>query len=294
MNERELRIFYRVAQTLNMTEVSKDLYMTQPAVSQTIRELENELGNKLFDRIGKKLFLTRTGAVFFSYVRRILNLYDECRKSISDMNELKTGQLKIGASTTIGIYILTDVIGRYTRLNTDIDVSIIIENTKNIADLILENKIDFAFVEGPVHAEEIIVEPFCDDELTIITHPSHPWANAQIIDIQEIQSEKFIMRESGSGTREVFEEMLNNNGINLNIGLELGNTEAIKKAVEVGLGVSCLSKRAVQSKVQRGQLAAISLNGIKISRKLNLIYHRDKYLSNLFKHFIEFAKNNHK
>lgn len=290
MNERQLKIFYEVATRLNMTEVANCLYMSQPAISQTIKELESEFGVKFFDRIGKKLYLTSEGETFFKYTRRILNLYDECAKSIGSLKDLKNGQLKIGASTTIGIYILTDLIGKYTKQNKNLDISIIIENTKNIADLILENKIDFAFVEGPVHSDEIQVSEFCDDELVIITSPEHHWATKATIEPKGIENEKLIMRESGSGTREVFENILNSNNINYKISLELGNTEAIKKAVEVGLGVSCISQRAVQREVSSGKLAVIKLNNIRISRKLNLIWHKDKYISNLFNNFIDFCR----
>ena len=290
MNERQLRIFYEVATKLSMTESANALFVTQPAISQTIKELEKEYCVKFFDRIGKKLYLTSDGETFLQYVRRILNLYDECNKTIKNSKDLKSGQLKIGASTTIGIYILTDIIGKYTKLHKGIDVSIIIENTQNISNLILENKIDFAFVEGPVHSDEIVVKEFCDDELVIITSPEHHWASLKEIDIKEIEQEKIIMREQGSGTREIFEKLLISQNINLKSSLELGNTEAIKKAVEAGLGISCISKRAVQRENEYGKLAIVDLNGIKITRKLNLIFHKDKNISNLFSSFIEYCK----
>ncbi|MDK2919414.1 MAG: hypothetical protein PWQ37_2147 [Candidatus Petromonas sp.] len=290
MNERKLRIFYEVAVKLNMTEVAKKLYISQPAVSQTIKEIEEEFGVKFFDRIGRKLYLTYEGKVFLNYVRRILNLYDECSKTIKDIKGLKKGKLKIGASTTIGIYILTDIIGKFTKKHKEVDTSITIENTKIITDMILENKIDFAFVEGPVYSDEIIVEKFCNDELVFITPPDHPWSKLKSIDMKKIAEEKIIMREQGSGTREIVENVLNTNGIHYKVDFELGNIEAIKKAVEAGLGISCISKRCIKKEVEDGRLAVIRLKRIRIIRKLNLIYHKDKYLSNLFNEFINFAK----
>lgn len=291
MNERQLKIFYEAATKLSMTEAANILFMTQPAVSQTIKELENEYGIKFFDRIGKKLYLTNDGETFLKYVRRILNLYDECEKELKNSKNLKSGQLKIGASTTIGIYILTDIIGKYTKLNKGIDVSIIIENTKNISNLILENKIDFAFVEGPVHSDEIMVKDFCDDELVIIASPEHPLADKKEIHINEIQKEKIIMREQGSGTREVFEKVLIASNIAPKFSLELGSTEAIKKAVEAGLGISCISKRAIQREVEYKKLAIVKIKDIKIIRKLNLIYHKDKNFSNLYDSFIAYCRD---
>lgn len=292
MNERQLKIFYEVATRLSMTDAANSLFMTQPAVSQTIKDLETEYGVSFFDRIGKKLYLTHDGDIFLSYARRILNLCDECSKEIMSSKDLKTGQLRIGASTTIGIYILTDIIGKYTKENKGIDVSITIENTNNIVNLILENKIDFAYVEGPVHSDEIIVEDFCDDELVVITSVEHPFAKQKSIDIKSLEKEKIIMREKGSGTREVFESLLMSNNITIGKSLELGNTEAIKKAVEAGLGISCISSRAVQREAEYGKFAIIKLNDVKILRKLSVIYHEDKNLSELFKSFMQYSREN--
>lgn len=292
MNERQLKIFYEVATKLSMTEAANSLFMSQPAISQTIKDLEKEYCVNFFDRIGKKLYLTNDGEIFLSYARRILNLCDECSKEIKSSKDLKTGQLRIGASTTIGIYILTDIIGKYTKANKGIDVSITIENTINIVNLILENKIDFAYVEGPVHSDEIIVEDFCDDELVVITSVEHPFAKQKSIDIKYLEKEKVIMREKGSGTREVFENLLASKNITIGKSLELGNTEAIKKAVEAGLGISCISRRAVQREVEYGKLAIINLNDIKILRKLSVVYHKDKNLSDLFKSFLQYSREN--
>ena len=237
MNERKLKIFYEVATQLNMTEAAEKLYISQPAISQTIRELETEFEVKFFDRIGKKLYLTQEGELFLQYVRRILNLYTECSQTIRDSNGLKKGKLNVGASPTIGIYILTELVGKFQKANKEIEVTIHIENTRTIADLILKNRIDFAFVEGAVYSNEITVENFWDDELVFIVSPDHPWALKEQVAASEIEQERFIMREQGSGTREVVENALRQVGVNYHLGMELGNTEAIKKAVEAGLGM---------------------------------------------------------
>ncbi|OFI06613.1 HTH-type transcriptional regulator CysL [Clostridium acetireducens DSM 10703] len=292
MNERAFRVFYEVAVMLNMTEVANKMYISQPAVSQTISELEKHLNVKLFDRMGKRLYLTHEGEIFLTYVRRILNIYDEGIKLVKDMNEFKMGKMKIGASTTIGIYVLPDIIGKFIRKYKNIDVSIAIENTKIIANMILENKIDFGFVEGPVYQDEIICKNFCQDELVLIVPSDHNWASLQEIDINDIPKEKMVMREKGSGTREVFENLMNSNNINYKIAFELGNTEAIKKAVEAGLGMSCISKRCVENEVRQNKISVVKLKNIDIKRNFSLIYHKDKYISKLFNEFIEFAKIN--
>lgn len=291
MNERKLRVFYEVATKLNMTEVANQLFISQPAISQTIRELENDFGVQFFDRIGKKLYLTHEGELFLNYARRILNLYDDCFKTLKDTNELKSGKLRIGASTTIGIYILPEIIGKFYQEYKDIEVSITIENTKIIKDMILKNQMDFAFVEGPVFTEEITEEFFCHDELVFITPPHHPWTQFDEIDLKQIENSKIIMREQGSGTREVFEEALKAFDVNFNVKFELGNTEAIKKAVEADLGISCISLRCVEKEAADGSIAIAKLKGLRIMREFHLIYHKDKYLSKLFNLFINFCRS---
>jgi len=291
MNERRLRVFHEVAMRLNMTEAANSLFISQPAISQTIRELEDDFGVKLFDRIGKKLFLTYEGDIFLTFVRRILNLYDDCSKTMRDLGQLTKGKLRIGASTTIGIYVLPDIIGKFSQIHPDMEISIAIENTKIISEMILQNKIDFAFVEGPVKSEEIIDADFANDEMFFITPPDHPWAKFREVDIHEVEKTKIIMREKGSGTRNELENLFRDQEVNYQIDFEMGNTEAIKKAVEAGLGVSCVSGRCIQREAQEGRLAVVRLRGIRIMREFRLIYHRDKFLSRLFNLFIDFSRH---
>ncbi len=290
MNFRKLKIFYETAQHLNMTKVAKEMYISQPSISQSINELESELGVKLFDRIGKKLYLTHEGEVFLNYTRRILNLYDESVKIIRDININEKGKLVIGASTTIGIYILPEIIKEFSSKFKDIEISLIIENTKNIEKLILENKVDFAFVEGDIHSEEIIKEVIWKDELVFICGEENALKNFKQVSVNEIANEKLIMREEGSGTREHTELFFKKNKIKFSTFLELGSTEAIKKTVEANLGISCLSYIVVKDKIKNNELYMFRLNEGKIERDLFLILHSDKFISNNMKAFIEYSK----
>lgn len=274
-----------------MTRVAKDMYISQPSISQSINELEAELGAKLFDRIGKKLFLTHEGEVFFNYTRRILNLYDEGFKTIRDFNLNEKGKIVIGASTTIGIYILPEIIKEFSSNYKDIEISLIIENTKNIEKLILENKVDFAYVEGDVHSEEIKKEIIWKDELVFICGDKNDLRNYRSIEGRTLENQKLIMREEGSGTREHTELFLKKNKIKFTTFLELGNTEAIKKIVEANLGIGCLSYRVVEDKVKSGELFMFRLLEGKIERDLYIISHNDKFISNNMKTFIEYTKD---
>lgn len=292
MNFRKLKIFYETALCLNMTKVAREMYISQPSISQSIHELEEEVGVKLFDRIGKKLFLTHEGELFLNYTRRILNLYDESIKTLNDHTHNSKGKIRIGASTTIGIYILPEIIKIFSEKYNDIEISIIIENTTNIKSLILQNKIDFAYVEGFVKSEEINIEKVWEDELVFICGNNHKWNNIDVIKAEDLSLEKLIMREYGSGSREVIELYLKSKDIDYNIFLELGNTEAIKRTVEANLGIGCISEKCIEEKVKYGDLNSFRLEDRKIKRDLVLITHKDKFISNNMREFIDFAREN--
>lgn len=291
MNFRKLKIFYETAIHLNMTKVAKNMYISQPSISQSINELEQDLNVKLFDRIGKRLFLTHEGEIFLNYARRILNLYDEGVKTIKDCSVNAEGKIVIGASTTIGIYILPEIIKEFSANFKGVEISLIIENTKTIERLILENKVDFAFVEGEITSDEIIKETAWKDELIFICGDSNKLKNYDLINGKFLENEKFIMREEGSGTREHTEIFLRKNKIKFNKFLELGNTEAIKKTVEANLGIGCLSYRVVEDRIKLGKLFSFRVKEGRIERDLYLILHKDKFISNNMKKFIEYSKN---
>lgn len=291
MNFRKLKIFYETATCLNMSKVAKKMFISQPSISQSINELEGELNVKLFDRIGKKLYLTHEGEVFLNYTRRMLNLYEEATETIKSQEEMGIGKIVIGASTTIGIYVLPQIIKEFSREYKNIDISIIIENTHNIEKMILENKVDFAYIEGNIDSDEINVTPFWEDELVIICGEDHKWKDRKTINIKDFSDEKIIMREVGSGTRKIIEESLEKKNVPYKIFLELGNTEAIKNTVEANLGVSIMSLMCVKEKESREEIKILRFDDGEIKRELSLIIHRDKFISKNMERFIEFSKN---
>lgn len=288
MNIRKLKIFYSTATSLNMTKVAKELYISQPSVSQAIHEFEEEIGAKLFDRIGKRIYLTNEGEECLNYVRRILNLYEEAREKVNEITKQEKGRIRIGASTTIGIYILPDIIKEFVEVHNGIEISLIIENTSNIEKMILENKVDFAFVEGRILSDEINKETIWNDEIVFITSKNHPWGKKKSISIHELKDEKLIMREVGSGTREIVESFLLDKKVDYRVFMELGNTEAIKRSVEANLGVGCISRRCIEDKVSQGELNEYRLECGSIERELILIIHKDKFINNNMKEFMNF------
>ncbi|WP_066873954.1 LysR family transcriptional regulator [Clostridium mediterraneense] len=284
MNFRKLKIFYETASSLNMTEAGKKLYISQPSVSQAIRELENELEVKLFDRIGKKLYLTNEGEIYLKFVSRILNLNEEVKIMLDDLKNNVTGKIKIGASTTIGTYILPNVIKSFLEKNKDVEISIVIENTEDIEKLILDNDVDIAFVEGDVNSKDIVKEELWKDKLVFV--------KAKDIDIEYKEKIPLIMRERGSGTRDIIETNLKNSNVDYSICMELGSTELILKVVEVGLGIACVPYRCVEKEIKEGILEEVFIDGVKeIKRDFRFIYHEDKFLSNTMKAFLEELKS---
>lgn len=200
------------------------------------------------------------------------------------MTSMEKGKIKIGASTTIGAYILPEIIREFVESHNKIEISLIIENTANIEKLILENKVDFAFVEGKINSHEISIKKIWDDELVFICSNNHKWNRRKYIQRDELKNEKFIMRERGSGTREIIENYLRDKNIDFKVFMKLGNTEAIKKSVEANLGIGCISLKCVDDK-----LHVVRLKEDRIFRELYLIMHKDKFINNNMKEFINSA-----
>ena len=289
MNIRKLEIFYRTAKCLNMSQVAKDMYISQPSISQCISEIESEVDAKLFDRIGKKLYLTHEGQIFYEYTRRILNIYEEGINVIRSSKSNK-GKLVIGASTTIGTYIMPHIIHKFNKKEKDIEISMIIDNKQNIEELILNNKVDIAFIEGTVNSKEIILKDIWTDELVFISSINHEWNGKKYLDIEDLKNNKFIIREDGSGTRQRFEGFLENKDIKFNSYIELSNLEAILNYVKLNIGVSCVPYMSVLSEENSKSINVYRIKDHKINRSLYSAIHKDKYISKPIECFMKFCE----
>ena len=289
MNIRKLEIFYKTAKCLNMSQVAKDMYISQPSISQCISEIESEIDTKLFDRIGKKLYLTHEGKIFYEYTRRILNIYEEGINVVRSSKSNK-GNLVIGASTTIGTYIMPHIIHKFNKKEKDIEISMIIDNKHNIEELILNNKVDIAFIEGTVSSKEIILKDIWTDELVFISSINHEWNGKKYLDIEDLKNNKFIIREDGSGTRERFEELLEDKEIKFDSYIELSNIEAILNYVKLNIGVSCVPYMSVLSEENLKLINVYRLKDHNINRSLYSAIHKDKYISKPIECFMEFCE----
>lgn len=290
MNIRKLNIFYETAKCLNMSKVAKELYISQPYISQSISELEAEVNIKLFDRIGKKLYLTHEGEIFFQYVRRILNLYDEAIIEINSFSKDNIGKIVVGATSTIGTYVMPYIVKKFGEIAENIEVEVVIDNMSTIEYLVLHNKVDIAFIEGNILSDELFVKEIWKDELVFISGTNHKWKNNKYITKKELENTKLIVREKSSGTRQIFDLFMNSEEIIYKNFIELSNTEAIINYVKLNMGIGCVPYIAVKQKEKLEELNIHKFVDTKIERSLNMFIHMDKHVSKIISYFIRFCE----
>lgn len=283
-----LRVFYSVAKLQSFTRAAQALFLTQPGVSKHVKDLEEYYGTRLFDRIGKKVVLTQAGELLFASIDKIFRQLEHAREEIDDLKGLQRGGLRIGASVTIGIYCLPGILEKFQKLYPGISFTLDIDLNRQIIRQILDNDADIGLLGAPADDERLATVPFHKDELVVIAPGNKKWIKRDTMSTEDLLSEKFILSRSGSGTRSIVEERLKAAGIVLKNVIEFGNTEAIKRAVEAGLGISIVSKSAVAREAQLGVIKIMPLSGINLERDFYVIHRKDKYISGLIKTFLEF------
>lgn len=287
---RQLEIFEKVAAAQHITRASEQLYLSQSAVSMAVSELEKETGAPLFERRGKRLVINEKGRLMLNQVKKILSLVNSTVEMLKE-GDVPTGILKVGASTTIGNYLLPSLIGSFMKQYPNTQVLLQVGNTQQIEAEVNSGNLDLGLVEGPFHTPSLLCTSWRDDELVVFTGPDHPWVKTEEVSLDVLASANWIVREEGSGTREVFEAAMLKQAGKPNIGLELGHTEAIKKAVEAGLGISCLSRLTVQRELEHRWLFEVNTS-LDLRRPLSILAHREKYKTKLFNSFNDFLHTN--
>jgi len=284
---RQMEIFLNVVREGHLTNVAKDMGLSQSAISMSIKELENILGNPLFDRINKKLILNEMGRAFEKEISPIVKRLRDIEYEFK--NTTNKGMVRVGASTTIVDYLMPPIICSYMNNYPDVKITLKEGNTQQIVELLKSGKIDVGFIEGIVNDSEIIKEVIGVDELVVVT-ASKKLAQKEVF-IDTLQDRKWVLREEGSGTREVFLDYIKDKVDNLNIFLELGHTESIKSLLLNHNCVTCISKIAVRNELKNGKLVKVPLKNFECKRNFLMIYHKDKYHSELFDKFIYFTKS---
>ncbi len=293
MADRRLQVFYTVARLLSFTKAAEALHMTQPAVTFQIRQMEEHFNTRLFDRSRNRIDITEAGRVIFEYAERIFEQYAEMENAVREVTGDVSGAITLGASTTIAEYMLPALLGDFKKQYTDINLRLKVTNTEGIVSMVENNVIDLGVVEAPVSNKSLMVEVCRIDQLVVIVPPGHPLAKREAIGIEELQAWPFICREQGSGTREVIIEYLHAQGLHkdyLHNCLELGSSEAIKGAVEAGMGVSILSKTVINKEQQLGTLVGIPL-APALERPFSFVRQKQKFRSGAIEQLLDFARS---
>lgn len=286
LNFNQLRLFLAVAEHGGMTRAAEAVFVSQPAVSASVAELERQLGVPLLEHVGRRVVLTDAGRTLADYAQRIFTLAGEARRAMDETRGLEWGSIVVGASTTIGIYLLPAVMGVFHARYPAITLSLLVENTDLVLERLHEGALDLALVEGPVVGDAFVVTPYQEDVLVLVTAPTHPLALRGNASREDLAAAPFLMREAGSGTREIVEAALRAHGVIPAVAMELGHTEAIKQGVAVGLGISILSALTVRQEIVDGLLTVVPMDGLTVRRTLWRVQRREARLSNAARAFL--------
>jgi DNA-binding transcriptional LysR family regulator len=284
---RQLEVFEAVATLQHVTEASERLFITQSAVSMAISELEKAIQGPLFERRSKRLLLNDRGRMLLPMAREVLRNTKAIEQTLRDATKEPIGELRIGASTTIGNYILPWILSEFACLYPKAKPYLVVGNTQQVETGVDTGDLDLGLVEGPYHLTSLTSTFWREDELVVIAGCNHAWSHEEKISNQDLANAPWIMREKGSGTREVFEAAMAKRGIKISISLELGHTEAIKKAVEAGLGVGCLSRMAVKREIENNWLVEIN-SSLDLRRNLIILTREHNYRTKLLEAYLSF------
>ncbi len=290
MTIRHLKIFLAVCDNdFNTTKASGEIHTTQPAVSHAIRELEQYYGITLFDRIGRRLRITEAGQKFQEYSRHIISLFDEMEKGMRNWDAF--GILRVGASITVGSQFLPNYVKAFYNCYPGTQVRAVIGPSEQLEQKILNNELDFALIEGVSHVSSFISEEYMEDHLSVICPAMGGFRQGQEISIDEFRQQNFLLRESGSGTRETFERVIEQAGFSVTPIWEAMSTTALVNAVINGLGIAVLPQRMVVGPLAHGLVVAVRVKGLDFRRNFHIVYHKEKFLTSSAKAFINLCRN---
>ncbi len=287
---RQLEIFIAVAETAQVTKASKKLFVTQSAVSMALAELENQLGGSLFDRHGRSLLLNSRGRYLLPLAKDITCQVSNVETVMTERNDKLTGRIEIVASLSLGNYILPYLIGAFKKIHPNVNINMLVYNTSFAEKMVVDGTMDFGFVEGTPAHEDIVQRPWFKDELVVLAGPSDPLSHNKIFDPDtDLGNSKWIMREKGSGTASSFNERMKDYLDDINIVMRMGHPEAVKRAVESGAGITCLSSLTVCREVEHGWIKSLNVKGVDMRRQLWVISRKDKEMTDVMLEFLDFC-----
>jgi DNA-binding transcriptional LysR family regulator len=279
LNLRQLQIFCAISEHGTTTSAAHVVALSQSATSAALNELESALDTRLFDRVGKRLVLNDNGRALLPKARRILDAAQQIETDFHTPDHSMTTRLRVGASSTIGNYIMPSLLSRMRVSTPGLRVDVGIGNSAHIAAQVASFDIDMGLIEGPCHLPELIAEPWLVDKLMIVAGVEHPLARQASVSLGELCDAEWLLREPGSGTREEVEHVLLRHLHGLSDPREMGSSEAIKRTLAQGLGISCLSHWVVADLIAAGQLRELDSGLPPLTRRFFLIRHRDKFIS---------------
>ncbi len=291
MADRRLKVFYTVARLLSFTKAAEALHMTQPAVTFQVRQLEEHFDTRLFDRTHNRVTLTDVGQVVYEVAERIFEHYDEMERRVREMTGEMGGSLNIGACMTIAENMLPAMLGQFCKKHPELNVRLKVGNSEAIVSMVEHNVIDLAIVEGAVTNKNLLVEHCRSDELVVIMPPDHPLAKASSLTVDKLMPYQFICREEGSGTREAILNYLSEQGYpdGWSVCMELGSPEAIKGAVEAGMGLSVMSRAGITKELKLDMLVSVPLDP-PLLRDFSFVRQRHKFRLPAMEELLEFSR----
>jgi DNA-binding transcriptional LysR family regulator len=288
MDLRQLEIFAKVAELGSFSKAAEALHLTQPTVSEHIRALEDELGVRLLDRLRRGAAVAPAGQLLLTYATRMLALSREARQAMSGFQGKMSGDLVVGASTIPGEYVLPALLGRFKDKYPEIAVTLLIGDSQAVVDWVAEGRVELGVVGARLAQRSVDYRELMPDEEVVVVPPGHPWFGRKQIVLEDLAGEPLLLRERGSGTRAALEHALAAAGVelaSLRIVGEMGSTQAIKQAVKAGVGISVLSRRAIDEEARAGALWAVRVKDVKITRSFHIALHRDRSRSPLAEAF---------
>lgn len=270
MNLYRLKVFLAVARRLSYSRAAEDLFISQPAVSRHVAALEKELGVQLLGQSGNRVFLTELGRMVYSYSQKLFDVEGELAQALAEVAKLERGCLRLGASSTPGIYLLPPAVAEFQERYAQVEVSLALANSQEIEARVLGGELDLGF-SGMGFQPGLHVIPYVRDRLVMVAAPWHPLSSEVSIPLERLRSERFLLREPGSGTRKVFEEELGRLGFRPGRVMELHGCEAVKRGAMAGMGIAAVSGYSVEIELRHGLLRALPVEGLRLERELAII-----------------------
>ena len=275
MENFRLKVFRSVCEQLSFRRAAEELHLSQPAITQQVKALEDELGTRLFDRTGGRVVLTPAGRILKKRAAELAELAAHTQEEIAALSGEHSGLLSAGASTSIAQYVLPRMLGDFKRQHPKVKLQIRSGNTEQVVEWLVEGRISIGLIEGPALRKDLRVEPFMEDELVLLFPAGHPWSKRKELTVEDLKGASFLLRERGSGTRRVLEQALERAGLKMreiDVAMELDSSEAIISSVEMGLGIGFVTRAAVLPRLPLGKIATARIKCMRIPRNFSFVY----------------------